>query len=171
MTYTAAPSSAPSIEQEFRRLSATLDYPVYVVTTMVDGRRSGCLIGFGTQCSVHPPRFLACLSKKNHTYPVAMRATRLAVHVVDQAQHPLAELFGGETGDEVDKFSRTRWHEVDGLPILDDCPRWFTGNVIGRVDLGDHMGHLLEPVRVAPGEPHWQLTYQQARDIHPGHKP
>ena len=33
----------------------------------------------------------------------------------------LAELFGGETGDEVDKFARTAWRDVHGVPILDRC--------------------------------------------------
>src|SRR5688500_11613792 len=47
----------------FARLSAKLDYPLYIVTTTAndDGERSGCLIGFATQCSIHPPRFLACI--------------------------------------------------------------------------------------------------------------
>src|SRR5690606_28471984 len=52
----------------FARLVATFDYPLYIVTTAVGQERSGCLIGFATQCSIHPPRFLACISKKNHTF-------------------------------------------------------------------------------------------------------
>jgi flavin reductase (DIM6/NTAB) family NADH-FMN oxidoreductase RutF len=155
----------------FARLAATLDYPLYVVTTAVDGERSGCLIGFGTQCSVHPARFLACLSKKNHTFGLAQRAAALAVHVMDEANRDLAELFGGETGDAVDKFSRTGWHEVDGLPILDACERWFVGTILGRFDLGDHVGFLLAPMEAERSEVSEQLTYQQARDIDPGHAP
>ena len=159
------------LDRDFARLASTLDYPVYIVSTRVQGEASGCLIGFGTQCSVHPHRFLACLSKKNHTFEVGMQATLLAVHVVEEANKPLAELFGGETGDAVDKFERVRWKDVEGVPILEDCPRWFIGKVLQRLDLGDHMGHLLEPVRVAPGPGSEQLTYQQARQISPGHAP
>jgi len=157
--------------KDFARLAATLDYPVYVVTTCVQGELTGCLIGLGIQCSIHPPRFLACLSKKNHTFALAQRATALAVHVVEERNRTLAELFGGTTGDTVDKFSRTRWQDVDGMPILQDCARWFIGAVVQRLDLGDHVGHLLEPLKVAPGNTSAQLTYQQARNIHPGHDP
>ena len=155
----------------FARLVATLDYPLYVVTTAVQQERSGCLIGFATQCSIHPPRFLACLSKKNHTYRLALRSEVLAVHVVEEKDKGLAELFGGETGDELDKFARTRWHEAHGVPILDDCERWFAGTVLERIDLGDHMGFLLAPIEVEKHAASEQLTYQQARDIDPGHKP
>lgn len=155
----------------FARFAKALDYPLYVVTTTVRGERTGCLIGFATQCSIHPPRFLACLSKKNHTLPLAQRATSLAVHVVDEADKAIAELFGGETGDAIDKFARVPWHEVHGVPVIDGCSRWFVGSVLQRLDLGDHVGFLLQPLEVEGDAPVAQLTVQQARDIEPGHKP
>jgi flavin reductase (DIM6/NTAB) family NADH-FMN oxidoreductase RutF len=155
----------------FERLVATLDYPVYVVTTAAENERSGCLIGFATQCSIDPPRFLACLSKKNHTLPVAQRATTLAVHVIEQKNKDIAELFGGETGDEVDKFARVRWHAVDGVPVLDACERWFVGSVLERIDFGDHVGFLLEPIDTEQRATSEQLTFQKAKDIEPGHPP
>lgn len=164
-------SSTHRLASAFARLVASLDYPLYVVTTAVENEPTGCLIGFATQCSIHPPRFLACISKKNHTFQLARRAAVFAVHVVDEKNKAIAELFGGETGDEVDKFARVRWHYVDGVPILDDCPRWFTGSVLEQIDLGDHVGHLLEPLKVEAGSVSEQLTYQQARDIEPGHRP
>jgi flavin reductase (DIM6/NTAB) family NADH-FMN oxidoreductase RutF len=155
----------------FARFVATLDYPLYVATTAVGDQRSGCLIGFATQCSIHPPRFLACISKKNHTFELAPQVARMAVHVVEQEHKALAALFGGETGDAVDKFASVRWRDVHGVPVLEECQRWFVGSVLQQVDLGDHLGCLLEPLDVETGSPSAQLTYQQARDIEPGHRP
>lgn len=163
---------APGSEKTpFARLATHLDYPLYVVTTAVGDERSGCLIGFATQCSIHPPRFLACLSKKNHTYRLALRATLLAVHVVEEKHKDIAELFGGETGDEIDKFARVQWRQLHGVPVLDACDRWFAGKVLERIDLGDHVGFLLEPIDFESDEATGQLTFQQARDIQAGHKP
>src|SRR6266480_6066085 len=85
---------------------AELNHPMYVVTVSAGGERDGCLVGFATQCSIHPRRFLVCLSKKNRTYRLAQAAAVLAVHLVGDDEKELAELFGGETGDEVDKLSR-----------------------------------------------------------------
>jgi flavin reductase (DIM6/NTAB) family NADH-FMN oxidoreductase RutF len=155
----------------FVHLVQALDYPLYVVTTAVKNEPTGCLIGFATQCSIHPPRFLACISKKNHTFQLAKKADVFAVHVVDEKNRALAELFGGETGDEIDKFKQVHWRYVDGVPILDNCTNWFTGRVVEQIDLGDHMGNLLEPLSVEAGDAGAQLTYQQARSIEPGHKP
>src|SRR3954462_8022729 len=98
-------------EETFQRLVAQLDYPMFIATVAAGGERSGCLVGFATQVSIRPGRFLVCLSEKNHTFRVAQRATHVGVHFVPAEREDLAELFGGETGDEVDKFARTSWHE------------------------------------------------------------
>ena len=155
----------------FERLAATLDYPLYVVTTALQSQPAGCLVGFATQCSIHPPRFLACISKKNHTLLLAHEAAFVAVHIVEEKDKHIAELFGGETGDEVDKFARVSWHSAHGVPILDACQRWFVGSVLQQIDLGDHVGFLLEPIDTAHDATAEQLTFQRARDIEPGHKP
>ena len=155
----------------FQRLVATLDYPVYIVTTASYNKRSGRLIGFATQCSINPPRFLACISKKNRTLEIARQADVLAVHIVEEKDRNLAELFGGETGDEVDKFAQVSWHTEHGVPILDACECWFAGTVIGRIALGDHVGFLLEPIDAEKGARSEQLTFQEARNIEPGHPP
>src|SRR3954451_15624062 len=104
---------APDTDRTFTSLMCELDYPMFIVTTVApDGERSGCLIGFATQISIDPPRFLVGLSDKNRTYRVARRAEHLAVHFVPEDGEELAELFGGETGDEIDKCSRCAWHEA-----------------------------------------------------------
>jgi flavin reductase (DIM6/NTAB) family NADH-FMN oxidoreductase RutF len=159
------------VSSEFAALVASLDYPLFIVTAAAGDEQAGCLIGFATQASIRPSRFLACLSKKNRTFEVAQKTDHLVVHVVGEANRELAELFGGETGDEVDKFASVRWHPgPGGAPVLEDCERWFAGRVLDRVDLGDHVGFLLEPVtagvEAADGD---LLTFQDARDIDPGH--
>jgi flavin reductase (DIM6/NTAB) family NADH-FMN oxidoreductase RutF len=149
----------------------TLDYPMFIVTTRVGERRAGCLIGFATQVSIHPGRFLACLSDKNYTYRVAQEASHLAVHFVPSHATELAELFGGETGDDVDKFARCSWSEGPlGLPILDDLPTWFAGRILGRLDAGDHEAFLLEPIEVRRGPRQRLFRAGQARPIEPGHE-
>lgn len=157
---------------EFERLVAGIDYPLFVVTTVADdGERGGCLVGFATQCSIKPPRFLVGLSDKNHTLQVARRATHLAVHVIDRSQKELAELFGGESMDSVDKFARCEWHEgPEGVPIIDELPGWFVGRILERVPLGDHVGHVVEPIAAQAGRAD-NLQFGEAKDIDPGHDP
>ncbi len=122
------------------------------------------------QTSIDPPRFLACLSRPNRTARVAEHAEHLCVHIAPRSDRRLAELFGGVTGDEADKFAGVAWTAgPHGLPVLDDCPRWFAGRILGRFDLGDHVGYLLAPQEgsVRPAGP--PLMLQQTDSIEPGH--
>jgi len=158
-------------EERFQQLVAQLDYPMFIATVAAGGERSGCLIGFATQSSIHPPRFLAGISDKNRTYRVAREADTMAIHLVPEDAGELAELFGGETGDEVDKFERCDWHEgPGGVPLLDGCPNRFLGRIIERVDFGDHVGMVLEPFAAEVQEDLGQLTFHRAKRIEPGHE-
>jgi flavin reductase (DIM6/NTAB) family NADH-FMN oxidoreductase RutF len=156
----------------FTALVLGLDYPMFIVTARAGEERAGCLVGFATQASIHPPRFVVCLSDKNRTYRVACRAEHLGVHCVPADRPDLAQLFGGETGDEVDKFDRTSWHEgPEGVPVVDGCANRFVGRVLERVDAGDHTAFLLEPVVAEAGTDAEEFTFHRAKRIEPGHEP
>ncbi|TDB85075.1 flavin reductase [Actinomadura sp. 7K534] len=147
---------------------------MFVVTTVDPGTGSpaGCLVGFTTQTSIEPFRFLVCLSRQNQTYRTAEAATVLAVHVLgqDEDQRELAALFGSETGDEVDKFARCSWQPgPEGVPLLSGAQRHLVGRILERVTLGDHSGFLLEPVEVAIRTEAAPLTFRSLPDMDPGH--
>jgi flavin reductase (DIM6/NTAB) family NADH-FMN oxidoreductase RutF len=147
------------------------EQPAVIVTAAGDDGRAGCLVGFTTQVSIHPPRLLVLISMKNATYRVADRAAQLAVHLVREERRDLAELFGGETADDgVDKFEHCRWTEgVGGVPLLDDCPDRLIGRVGDRLPMGDHCGFLLDPI-VIDLEPDLRpLRLAALAGLRPGH--
>jgi flavin reductase (DIM6/NTAB) family NADH-FMN oxidoreductase RutF len=160
------------IDSDFERLLSHVDYSLYIVTAAHGGERSGCLIGFASQVSIRPPRFLACLSVKNRTYGVARNAETLIVHPVPDDEEELAQLFGGETGDEVDKFAHCAWESGPAeTPVLTELSGWFAGHIRDRIEFGDHVGFLLEPFEVHGGELDETLTFRRGRSIEPGHEP
>jgi flavin reductase (DIM6/NTAB) family NADH-FMN oxidoreductase RutF len=155
----------------FNALVSELDYPMFVVTTAAGGEPAGCLVGFATQCSIDPPRFLVCLSKENRTYRVARDAHLLAVHSLPADATDLAELFGGETGDRVDKFAQCEWRPgPGGVPLLERCRNRFVGSVAARADVGDHVAFVLAPVMAEKGHAGGQFPFHRAKRIEPGHE-
>jgi len=155
----------------FNALVGDLEYPMFIVTASAGGEPLGCLVGFATQTSIDPPRFAVCLSHNNRTYRAGRDAELLGVHCVPAHAAGLAELFGGETTDEVDKFGRCEWHEgPGGVPLLDECPNRFVGRVLWRRDAGDHDAFLLEPVAAEAGSDEAEFTFHRARRIDPGHE-
>ncbi len=160
------------VEQVVNEWVGEIDYPMLIVTAAAAGERAGCLIGFSTQCSVDPLRFLVCLSDKNRTFRVARAADVLVVHLVPDHAHELADLFGGETGDEVDKFARCGWHPGPaGAPVLDGCPNWFAARVLERLPAGDHHAFLLDPFEAHHDRDERPFSFHRARRIEPGHEP
>jgi flavin reductase (DIM6/NTAB) family NADH-FMN oxidoreductase RutF len=157
----------------FERLVAALDYPMIVATTAAGDDRAGCLVGFSTQCSIDPPRYAVFISKKNHTADVAARAQTMVVHVLRPGDKPLARLFGEETGDEVSKFDQCTWSPgPGGAPVIEGCD-WFAGCIVDRVDVGDHVLHLLDVLADANAQStdRGQLGFQALRDLEAGHNP
>lgn len=158
--------------EAFRRLAGRLDYPMVIVTAAAGGERAGCLVGFHSQCSIDPPRYTVWISEKNHTHRVAAAAAVLAVHFPAPGNLDVAELFGTQTGDDVDKFARCAWTPgPDGVPFLDGVPDRFVGRVLDRRPTGDHTAHLLEPLDAdaVAGEGFTPLMFQQVKDLDPGH--
>jgi flavin reductase (DIM6/NTAB) family NADH-FMN oxidoreductase RutF len=151
----------------FERLTSALEHPIVVVTAANRREASGCLVAFSSQCSIDPPRYCVFLSKANHTYGVARRASHLLVHFLDHRQHRLAALFGEETADEVDRFADVRWKPgPDGrTPLLTDVDTWMHGKVIDRCDAGDHVAFVLDPLRVRSPRRFRQLGFQRVRDL------
>lgn len=155
------------------RLTKMMNNAMVAVTTQAGDHRSGCLVGFSAQVNINPPKFLVGMSKTNHTFAVAARSNHLAVHLLSPGAKDLAELFGGETDDEIDKFDHCAWHTgPNGMPILDEAVAWLVGETLDRIDFGDHVGYLLRPVESWYAEDATEvLHFVDVIDVSPGHEP
>lgn len=158
--------------EAFQALTAAVDYPMLVVTAAAGPERDGCLVGFHTQVSIDPPRMLVCLSHQNRTYRIALGSGHLGVHYLSEDNGDLARLFGGRTGDDVDKLARCSWRPgPEGVPILDGTSGWVLLRVVTRQVMGDHVGFLGDVVDAARTDGRPQLGFQAVRGIDPGHQP
>jgi flavin reductase (DIM6/NTAB) family NADH-FMN oxidoreductase RutF len=162
-----------SIDEAFDRLVDPNDPAMVIVTTAVGERRSGCLVGFHSQASIEPRRYVVWISKVNHTAELARSAEHVAVHFLTDDDHDLAELFGGHTSDDIDKFERCDWSPgPGGVPLLTRCDRRLVGRAVARFsDGGDHMAVVLEPVsaETGAGDSSRPLRLHQVDDIDAGH--
>jgi flavin reductase (DIM6/NTAB) family NADH-FMN oxidoreductase RutF len=159
--------------QAFESIVGRIDYPMFVVTAGVGDERDGCLVGFATQCSIDPARFLVCMSDKNRTTRLLEErgAAAMVVHLVPEEAGHIVKLFGGETGDDTDKFARCDWTPgPEGIPLLADCPSWFAGRIVDRRRLGDHIGHVLEPIAGEDASAGGWFPFSRAKEIEPGHE-
>ena len=155
----------------FDQLMAATDPAMVVVTAAAGDERSGCLVGFHTQTSIDPHRHAVLISKANHTFDVAVRATHLAVHFLTEADHELASAFGTLTGDRVDKFARVPWRRgPQGVPVLTACDHGLVGRKVSLLDDGgDHVAVTLDPVEVWSRGTFHPLRLSDVSDLTPAH--
>jgi flavin reductase (DIM6/NTAB) family NADH-FMN oxidoreductase RutF len=158
-------------EHDFNTLMAALDSPLIVVTTADERERAGCLVEFHVQSSIEPQRYCVWLSKANYTYRVALQSSHLVIHFLTADDLPLAELFGTQTGDTVDKFAGLA---VDsgpgGAPVLQQCPNWLAVRRIALLDEGgDHVCLTTEPVAAQTAGPFRPLRISRAGHLKAGH--
>jgi flavin reductase (DIM6/NTAB) family NADH-FMN oxidoreductase RutF len=161
-------------DNAYDRVLRMLDGALVVVTAAAAGDADGCLVGFHTQCSIHPRRHALWISHANHTHALVLGADVVAVHALTAAQHALAARFGGETADDVDKMAGVAWTSgPEGVPLLDDVENRFIGRVLDRVELagGDHTLLVVEPIDARAGDPAQPFRLHDAADIDAGHDP
>lgn len=129
------------MSEDFSTLMASVDPPLIVVTTSAEGEQAGCLVGFHAQSGITPGRYCIWLSKANHTYRVALRASHFAVHFLTDADLGLAEHFGTVSGEDTDKFAGLDLEpEEHGVPLLSACRnRLLLERIAVLDDGGDHV--------------------------------
>lgn len=154
----------------FDMLMASADPPLVVVTTVAEDERAGCLVGFHVQSSIDPQHYCVWLSKANHTYRVALRASHLAVHFLTADDLPLAERFGTLTGEDTDKFAGLDV-ELDphGVPLLSACPNRMSLERIALLDDGADHACLTTRVLAASGASFTPLRVSDADHLDAGH--
>jgi len=160
----------------FDAIVASLDSPLIVITVSADseapvGERAGCLVGFHSQSSIGPARYSVWLSKANHTYRVALRSTHLGVHFLTHDDLGLAEHFGTQTGDDLDKFAQLESEDgPGGVPMLLACPNRIAVRRTSLLDEGgDHVCIATEPVAAVGGAPFVPLRLSDASHLVPAH--
>jgi flavin reductase (DIM6/NTAB) family NADH-FMN oxidoreductase RutF len=167
------PASAEkaAIDRAMAAFTHQVEHSLFVVTTgSSPGEISGCLVGFVTQCSIRPPRFLICISKVNHTYFVAERAEGVVLHLLGRDQTELASLFGECTGDNFTKFEHCHWSPgTTGAPVLSDCAAWIECLILERFGVGDHQALLTRPLAGDRGQCQGVLTSHTLPPLEPGH--
>jgi flavin reductase (DIM6/NTAB) family NADH-FMN oxidoreductase RutF len=155
----------------FDTIMTTMSSPMVVVTTVMGDERAGCLVGFHAQASIEPAHYSVWLSKANHTYRVAIRASHLAIHFLTSHDRDLARVFGSESGDDLDKFDLCDTEPgPHGVPLLSRCANRLVARRVALLDAGgDHVCVLAEPIDVRASASFTPLRLADVRDLDAGH--
>lgn len=157
-------------EDAFDVVTQGSDPAMIVLTTVFEGHRAGCLVGFHAQAGIDPQRYCVWLSKANHTYRTALRAPHFAVHFLTRDDRATAEHFGTVSGEDTDKFTGIET-EVDerGVPLLTGCrQRLLLDRIAILDDGGDHVCLTARVHSAHTAGPYEPLRLSDVEDLDPG---
>jgi flavin reductase (DIM6/NTAB) family NADH-FMN oxidoreductase RutF len=159
-------------DDSFGTLMASVDPPLIVLTTVAEGERAGCLVGFHSQSSIDPQHYCVWLSKANHTYRVGLRATHFAVHFLTTGDLDLAERFGTVSGEDTDKFAGLELEpDEHDVPLLMASPHRLALERLALLDDGsDHVCLTTRVTSAATRGTFVPLRVSGASHLDPGHE-
>ncbi len=83
-----------------------LSYGLFVLTSGVDGKDSGCIINTAQQVTSDPNRISIAVNKANFTHDLVKESGRFNISTISEAaSFDLFKHFGFQSGRDVDKFS------------------------------------------------------------------
>lgn len=119
-----------------------LTYGLFVLTSNLDGRDSGCIINTGIQVTSEPNRISIAVNKANFTHDLVKESGRFNISVLSEAANfDLFRHFGFQSGRDVDKFAGFTdcKRSANGLYyITAGTNSYISASVEQAIDLGSH---------------------------------
>ena len=128
----------------FRNLS----YGVYVVSSLDQDRKTGCIANSIMQITSSPATIAVSMNHDNFTNSCIDKTGKFAVSILSEESDPsIIGHFGFQSGKDVNKFD-TIAHEVkEGLPVVSDSCGFIVCKVIDKMETSTHtvfLGEVLD---------------------------
>ena len=119
-----------------------LTYGLFVLTSRLDGRDSGCIINTAGQVTSEPNRISIAVNKANFTHDLVLKSGRFNISILsERASFDLFKRFGFQSGRDVDKFAGFDGcaRSANGLwYVTEGANGYISATVEQTVDLGTH---------------------------------
>jgi flavin reductase (DIM6/NTAB) family NADH-FMN oxidoreductase RutF len=122
-----------------------LDPPLWLVTSVAEHRRGGCIATFVARASIVTtlPRMLAGIARHHHTWQLIESSGCFALHLLPADGLDLVRRFGLASGHDRDKLEGLAAERTPlGNPLLPAALSWLDCRVETALDSGDRSLYL-----------------------------
>lgn len=145
-----------------------LTYGLFVLTSSVDGRDSGCIINTAGQVTSEPNRISIAVNKGNFTHDLVKKSGRFNLSILSEAaSFDTFRHFGFQSGREVDKFAgyeECRRSENGLYYVTAGTNAYISASIEQSLDLGSHTLFIagVEDMEVLSDVPSASYAYYQS---------
>lgn len=119
-----------------------LSYGLFVLTSAFEGKESGCIINTAGQVTTEPNRVSIAVNQSNFTHDLVKQSGKFNISILsEQADFPLFQHFGFQSGRQVDKFAGFAHcrRSANGLYyVTAGTNGYLSATVEQAIDLGTH---------------------------------
>lgn len=153
----------------FRNLS----YGVYVVSTMDNGRATGCTANSAVQITASPATVAVSINHDNYTNQCIKEFGKFAISIIAEDSDPvLIGKFGFFSGKDTNKFQDIDFSIVEETPILNDTCGYLVCKVIDTMETSSHTVFLGEVIEGdIKGNGRTPMTYAYYHNVVKGKSP
>ncbi len=153
----------------FRNLS----YGVYIISTMDDGRATGCTANSAMQITSSPATVAISINHDNYTNECIKKFGKFSISILAQDSKPLLiGKFGFSSGRDVNKFQDVDFKIVEGTPIIQDSCGYIVCKVIDTMETATHTVFLGEVTEGdVLGSDRTPMTYAYYHNVIKGKSP
>lgn len=155
-----------------KKATYKLTYGLFVLTSRLEGKDSGCIINTAGQVTSEPNRISIAVNKSNYTHDLIKNSGKFNISVLsEEAGFEIFQHFGFQSGRDVDKFADYTACErsANGLYyITAGTNSYFSASVEQEIDLGSHTMFIavVDDMEVLSDAPSATYAYYQS-DIKP----
>lgn len=138
-----------------------LSYGVYVVTTMDQDQKVGCIANSIMQVTSNPTILAVSMNHDNYTNQIIKKSKKLAISILkEDSNSSIIGTFGFFSSKEKNKFETISYHMEENLPIIDDNCGFLIGNVIEETETLTHTIFLVEITKMGNYQETSPMTYR-----------
>lgn len=145
-----------------------LTYGLFVLTSRLDGKDSGCIINTAGQVTSTPNRISITVNKDNYTHDLVMKSRKFNLSILsEKADFEIFKHFGFQSGKTVDKFAdyaHCMLSENGLYYITEGTNAYISATVEQTLDLGSHTMFIasVDDMEVLSSDPSATYAYYQS---------
>ena len=125
----------------FRNIS----YGVYIIGTMDDDRRTGCVVNSVMQITSSPATIALSMNHDNYTHSCIEKTNKFSISILSVDVDPqIIGKFGYYSGKDTNKYEHISYDMKEDIPILKDSCGYLVCNVINKVETTTHTVYIAE---------------------------
>jgi flavin reductase (DIM6/NTAB) family NADH-FMN oxidoreductase RutF/rubredoxin len=149
-----------------------LSYGVYIITTMNQGKPTGCTANSAMQITSDPAGIAVSINHDNFTNSCIRETNKFAINILSEQSDPfLIGAFGFQSGKTVNKFDNVAYEMKEGVPIIKGACAYMICEVVSDMETSSHtvfLGNVLDADVLTSDTP---MTYAYYHKVIKGKSP